>query len=258
MVCEPCFPARLHGPAGSGKARIGLGLSRDPAQSPHWGFWELWSGQRLARKADETGQQRSVAGQPGAPCRHCPLAFMTPQEGAPPEAGGPGAPVVACGCPSSDVLWGWPPPSGCRCGICGPCWRSGMAASAPPGAAELTPPRLWSGDGRSDAALAWALGSLVCRLRGLASRHLDSGCLWGRPRGETVVLPLVEPRCSLWSPRKLSWWVRRLPASRPDTGTPQQARDGVQESQVPLARVALSTHNLPFSLYSLEVQARVP
>lgn len=87
------------------------------------------------------------------------------------------------------------PPSGCRCGICGPCWRSGMAASAPPGAAELTPPRLWSGDGRSDAALAWALGSLVCRLRGLASRHLDSGCLWGRPRGETVVLPLVEPRC---------------------------------------------------------------
>lgn len=109
MVCEPCFPAWLHGPAGSGKARIGLGLSRDPAQSPHWGFWELWSGQSLARKADETGQQRSVAGQPGAPCRHCPLAFMTPQEGAPPEAGGPGAPVVACGCPSSDVLWGWPP-----------------------------------------------------------------------------------------------------------------------------------------------------
>lgn len=35
---RPRFPAWLHLPAGLGKARAGLGLSGDPAQSPHCGF----------------------------------------------------------------------------------------------------------------------------------------------------------------------------------------------------------------------------
>lgn len=102
-------------------------------------------------------------------------------------------------------------------------------------------------DSRLDLALAGVLGSLASSTApgpwsagfgGLASRHLDSGCLCSRPSRETVVLSLAEPRCPLWSPRKLSWWAHCLsagPTSQPDTGMPQQVRDGVQESRTPLA-----------------------